>query len=232
MYVFRRSKQLACLSFALLVLIIIYLHARSARRSQDLASLPGTYQYFLERDFHSTTHTLGGISHCDTRFAPEYALEEDEVRRTLKALLASYAATMHDLGVKTWMAHGTLLGWYWNHQLLPWDTDLDVQMSFEDIRKLAKIHNMTKYRHPFADTDSSREYLLDINPHYLIPLARDTANKIDGRWIDVTNGKYIDITAVHGGDTSTGNNEMLSLFCKDGHHYEVIHITLNDGSVY
>ena len=155
------------------------------------------------------------MSHCDARFAPKQKLGVDKTRRSLKALLDSYVATMQELNIDTWIAHGTLLGWYWNRKLLPWDTDLDVQMSSAGIASLAISHNMTKYRF------SSRTYLLDINPHYSIVSTRDVANKIDARWIDTTTGKFIDITAVHRDtlDTSGGSSEML--FCKDGHQYKV-----------
>ncbi|EXJ60280.1 hypothetical protein A1O7_04432 [Cladophialophora yegresii CBS 114405] len=129
---------------------------------------------------------------------------------------------MKDLGVETWIGHGTLLGWYWNQRVLPWDNDIDVQMTMETLSRLA-ARNMSEYHYPAgsADQDTPRTYLLEINPHYRTVSTRDVANKIDGRWIDTTNGKYIDITAVH---VSAGKAEHTPfdqgvLFSKEGHRY-------------
>ncbi|KAK5358371.1 mannosyltransferase [Exophiala xenobiotica] len=127
---------------------------------------------------------------------------------------------MRDLGVETWLAHGTLLGWHWNQKFLPWDNDIDVQMSIETLAGLAP-YNMSEYRYPVASEDKPRVYILDINPHYTLVSTQDVANKIDCRWIDTSNGKYIDITAVH---VSPGKTEQAPLdqgvfFSKDGHRY-------------
>ncbi|KAK5069407.1 mannosyltransferase [Lithohypha guttulata] len=127
---------------------------------------------------------------------------------------------MDELGVETWMAHGRLLGWYWNRKLLPWDTDLDVQMSEQGITQLAAKHNMTEFEYPLPTTTATRTYLLDISPHHSVVSLRDVANRIDGRWIDTTNGKFIDITAVHFDNVNTIPGGAFLMFCKDGHRYE------------
>lgn len=64
--------------------------------------------------------------------------------------------------------------------------------------------------------EEEKLYLLDINPHFSILSTGDVANKIDARWIDMENGKYIDITALH---TRDGDSSVL--FFKDGHQYTV-----------
>ncbi|KAK5080691.1 mannosyltransferase [Lithohypha guttulata] len=78
---------------------------------------------------------------------------------------------------------------------------------------------MTVFRHHSLDTDSVRSFLLDVNPHHSIVSPEDVANKIDGRWIDRTNGKFIDITALHQDERVTVKKDVTSLFCKDGHRY-------------
>ncbi|KAK5425427.1 mannosyltransferase [Exophiala xenobiotica] len=130
-------------------------------------------------------------------------------------MMKSYAVTMSDLRAETWIAHGTLLGWHWNQKFLPWDSDIDVQMGVETLAGLV-FRNISEYRYPVAGEDRPRVYLLDINPHYTITSTRDVANKIDARWIDTTNGKYIDITAVHlsPGKTRHIPFEQGVLFCK------------------
>lgn len=36
---------------------------------------------------------------------------------TLRHLMKSYLLFFHDRGLETWIAHGTLLGWWWNAQV-------------------------------------------------------------------------------------------------------------------
>jgi hypothetical protein len=50
---------------------------------------------------------------------------------------------MHDIGADTWIMHGTLLGWWWNQKIMPWDSDLDVQISEKSMQFLADYYNMT-----------------------------------------------------------------------------------------
>lgn len=193
--------------------------------------MPGTYQYFFEINFEYHTKKFGKISHCDPRFAPAEPPGIEETRLALSELLKSYSATMMELCAETWLSHGTLLGWYWNRKFLPWDNDIDVQMSVETLARLAKL-NMTEYQHIVSGEVAPRTYMLDINPHHSIASTRDVANKIDGRWIDTSNGKYIDITAVHvsPGKSKDTPFQAGTFFDKDGHHYHVsrsIH-----GSVY
>ncbi|KAK5398533.1 mannosyltransferase [Exophiala xenobiotica] len=166
--------------------------------------MPGTYQYFSEIDLEYHTHSFGAIGHCDPRYTPVRPTTIEETKKTLSAMMKSYAVTMSDLRAETWIAHGTLLGWHWNQKFLPWDSDIDVQMSVETLAGLV-FRNISEYRYPVAGEDRPRVYLLDINPHYTIMSTRDVANKIDARWIDTTNGKYIDITAVHISPGKTGH---------------------------
>jgi hypothetical protein len=73
-------------------------------------------KYFREARF---------ASHYDVRFADrEPAYEERRMR--LKALIQTYLSTMDDIGVETFIVHGTLLGWWWNRRIMPWDDDVDV----------------------------------------------------------------------------------------------------------
>ena len=215
------SKRARTFLFCAIVLLTIFLILQARRPAPAPPPLAGTYQYFVETDFHSTTKRFGAVSHCDARFAPKVQLEINEIRQSLTALLKSYAALMDDLDIETWIAHGALLGWYWNRKLLPWDTDLDVQVSAESIAFLAKSHNMTEYRYPVSEGEAPRTYLLDLNPHYNIVSRQDVANKIDGRWIDTTTGKFIDITAVHRDKSDRVKEKSGRLFCKDGHQYKV-----------
>lgn len=73
---------------------------------------------------------------------------------------------------------------------MPWDSDIDVQMSASTVHFLASYYNMTIH------TYQSRNYMLEINPKYTDSSFKDKLNVIDGRWIDTKTGLFIDITAV------------------------------------
>ena len=64
-----------------------------------------------------------------------------------------------------------------------------------------------------------RDYMLEINPHYLNREQTDKMNVIDARWIDTTSGLFIDITTARYNATHPAGEGMLS--CKDGHEYRV-----------
>src|SRR5438270_13904461 len=53
-------------------------------------------------------------------------------------------------------------------QILPWDSDIDVQVSEATIAYLAKYYNMTEYHFSVPEIETGRNYLLEINPHYTI----------------------------------------------------------------
>lgn len=152
----------------------------------------------------------------------------------LRALVRTYLATMHSLRAETWIMHGTLLGWWWNQRIMPWDTDIDVQVSEAAMAYLASWYNMTM--HTFRDAPSigdelaplvaaggklgarGKKYLLEINPNWANPSTEDSLNVIDARWIDIDTGLFIDITAVRL-NHSVSPDEPQQLYCKDKHHY-------------
>ena len=95
-------------------------------------------------------------------------------------------------------------------QILPWDSDIDVQVSASTIRFLASYYNMTV--HSFH----GRDYMLEINPKYVDGSVEDDLNTIDGRYIDLKTGLFIDITTVR---PKEGAWSVLT--CKDTHEYDV-----------
>ena len=137
-------------------------------------------KYWHESVFHP---------HYDGRFG-DHVLSYDEQRGNLTQLMQAYLFSMRDLGAETWLCHGTLLGWWWNRRILPWDTDIDVQMTAHSIGFLAKYYNMTVHDY------EGKQYMLEINPGYTNSSYADRLNVIDGRWIDIHTGLFIDITAV------------------------------------
>lgn len=134
---------------------------------------------------------------------------------------------MDSLGAETWIMHGSLLGWWWNRAIMPWDSDLDVQMNMESMEYLAAYHNMTVHHFQLPKLeeekeekeDKFRDYLLEINPNYVNGSVADKLNRIDARWIDMETGLFIDITTVRPNITAREQGLNGHLMCKDGHHY-------------
>jgi hypothetical protein len=106
-------------------------------------------------------------------------------------------------------------------QILPWDTDIDVQLSEPGIHFLADYYNMTEHHFNLPGVSGGRTYLLEVNPHYAVRTTADVLNRIDARWIDTSSGLFIDITTVRADDERRNKGRPGALICKDTHLYEV-----------
>jgi len=127
---------------------------------------------------------------------------------------------MNNIGIETWLMHGSLLGWHWNRKVLPWDHDLDVQVSLQGMRHLVDYHNTTfPTIEPFVTRDRHR-YLLDINPNWVNADTADGGNKIDARFVDTMIGLYADITVLHSDNRAATQRNKSVMMCKDGHRYD------------
>jgi len=104
-------------------------------------------------------------------------------------------------------------------QLLPWDSDSDVQVSEASIHFLASYYNMSVFHYQTPRVPKGRDYMLEVNPHYVIRDQSDTMNAIDARWIDMESGLFIDITTARYNYTHPMGEGVLS--CKGGHEYRV-----------
>ncbi|KAK8148830.1 hypothetical protein G3M48_009040 [Beauveria asiatica] len=174
--------------------------------------------------------------HYDLRYFKGEAAYDDR-QSHLRDLVRSYLDVMRSKGVETWLAHGTLLGWWWNARIMPWDYDLDVQVSNGTMDWLASNLNGTTHEYASgeerldeaaaaaaaaaagaANATRTRTYLLDINPHYVDAGSRGGGgnNVIDGRWIDTENGMFVDITVLGERDPRRRPGEWS---CKNGHRY-------------
>lgn len=153
-------------------------------------------------------------SHYDQRFFHS-EIAYDEHRGVLSDLVRSYMATMDAHGVETWLAHGTLLGWWWSGRVMPWDYDLDVQVSNDTMEWLGRRLNRTEHPYRAPVDAASKTYLLDVNPHHVDVTRGDGKNIIDARWIDMANGMFIDITALRERDPAAPG--VWS--CKNAHRY-------------
>ncbi|KAI1291633.1 LicD family-domain-containing protein, partial [Xylaria venustula] len=150
---------------------------------------------------------------------------------------------------------------------MPWDYDLDVQVSVATLSFLGERYNRTIHEYEYemdededraglvfnaniinlsngndtdtdADTDDAsnggeveegeetvantttttikKTYLLDINPHHKDLTKGNGANVIDARWIDTSNGMFIDITGLRERDVEHSPGIWS---CKNNHRY-------------
>ncbi|KAG2415285.1 hypothetical protein HFD88_006476 [Aspergillus terreus] len=168
--------------------------------------------------FHEPGHddTLG---HYDTRFFTT-PVPDEERSRTLTYMIRAYLNFFEDHGLETWIAHGTLLGWWWNGKIMPWDWDIDTQVPDTTLLYLADHYNQTIVQYSPDDSDVQRKYLLDVNPWARQRERGKGLNIIDARWIDMRTGLYIDITGL-----SKLDPERPDMWqCKNNHKYELTDI--------
>ncbi|KAH7155878.1 mannosylphosphorylation protein [Dactylonectria estremocensis] len=155
--------------------------------------------------------------HYDARFSKGFLLTETAQLDAIRVLVQTYLSTFRDLGIQTWLMHGTLLGWWWGKEVMPWDLDADVQVMEADMYFLAAYHNMTIYYYKYGDMKEGRFFQLEINPYFKHREQDDVLNVIDARWIDLQTGLYIDITAArYDPDHKEGKGV---LYDKHGHEY-------------
>ena len=102
-------------------------------------------------------------------------------------------------------------------QMLPWDWDIDTQVSGSTLAFMGEHHNGTMYNYISPDDpDVERTYLLDVNMASGERERGNGNNIIDARWIDIRNGLYIDITGLS--ETHPDDNPGV-WSCKNYHRY-------------
>lgn len=152
--------------------------------------------------------------HYDSRFFKNIVSDEER-QITLTALVRAYLLLFEKLDLETWIAHGTLLGWFWNGKILPWDWDLDTQVTNATLHELGQKHNRTYHEYHSAQLNVTRRYLLDVNSWSWERVRGDGANIIDARFIDVSNGLFLDITGLSANDPQKPD----VIECKNEHKY-------------
>lgn len=168
-------------------------------------------------------HEAGGdekLGHYDGRYF-QGEVSYDEHRVALRHLIRSYLSVFRALGIETWLAHGTLLGWWWNGQIMPWDYDLDVQVTASTLQYIGDHYNRTMHEYRYVDEATGEEmtkvYLLDVNPYHVERARGNGQNVIDSRWIDTSNGMFIDMTGLAERDPTRAPGVWA---CKNNHRYK------------
>ncbi len=103
---------------------------------------------------------------------------------------------------------------------MPWDWDLDTQISAATLEWLGKELNMTMHNYTSVGREGGekveRQYLLDVNPNYVDRVRGDGMNVIDARWVDIRNGLFIDVTGL----SETNPTMQPGVWsCKNFHRY-------------
>ena len=68
------------------------------------------YKYFSEPGSDSR------LGHYDLRFF-RGEVSNAERKQSLRQMMQAYLVFFNEIGLDTWIAHGTLLGWWWNGQV-------------------------------------------------------------------------------------------------------------------
>eukprot|EP00667_Euglena_gracilis_P011575 EG_transcript_11823 len=148
--------------------------------------------------------------HLDARWglAP---LPAGAARQALfRALFLAWANFTDERGLRYWLHAGSLLGWFFNKAMLPWDDDLDVQVLATDLLSPERYHKHDRTFYRFR-------YFFEINPNSA-QRAPDRRNIIDARFIDRLSGIFIDIVAV------SYNPPRNALQCKQGQQFDPSHV--------
>lgn len=153
-----------------------------------------------------------GGGHYDARyFKNEIGMQNKTI--VLRKLLTEFTQLCNANAIRVIVMHGSLLGWYFNQRMLPWDDDMDVCVSYHDLTQLNSY--MNSHIH------------LDINPHFVNRNTRNKThtdnhemNKIDARFICKKTGLYIDITALY---PDSKRRDLLSTKCPHVYKYDDIY---------
>jgi hypothetical protein len=168
-------------------------------------SLFHVYKPVLDQDVKYFKESRGD-DHRDARFYLKninHITNVDARNAALTELFVEWSHFTQERNLTFWIAHGLLIGYYWSNDLLPWDQDLDVQVTAHDLLNAYSQYHNIKYK---------GRYLLDVNPHSKYRLYQ-LDNVIDARFVDTSNGYYLDVTGV-------SYNPKHGVFqCKSVHSY-------------
>ncbi|ODV59251.1 uncharacterized protein ASCRUDRAFT_22958, partial [Ascoidea rubescens DSM 1968] len=139
-------------------------------------------------------------AHYDWRFFNGLDIPPENHGAILHRLTRAWLRFSESAGLKTWIMHGSLLGYWWNGMNMPWDQDLDVQVTMDSLVHLARNYNQTLViDYSLSNTELSMglgSYLIDVGSSFIQRTKGNSRNLIDARFIDTATGLYVDITAI------------------------------------
>lgn len=179
-------------------------------------------KYFHEANIltREANFALGG--HYDWRFMNGIINNTPQLTVSINQLIKSWFRLTNQFGLNTWIAHGSLLSWYWNGLQFPWDSDIDVQMPIMDLHKLSRHLNQSVIVDFGHDINNIRlgRYFLDCSSIISQRTRGNGNNNIDARFIDMDTGLYIDITGL-----ALSNTKAPARFNK------LLHLSPNNGEL-
>lgn len=159
--------------------------------------------------------TKAEMHHYNFPWIKQIIAHEERIQ-VVHHLIRSWFKYAEHAQIISWFNYGNLIGWYFNAQNLPWDNDVDVQVSIKDIDKIGRYHNNTLVVEDPKNGD--HVFWIQTNPYYL---QQNNAQFIDARYIDIKAGIYIDISALWETKTPLPQNfkpkeGQIAIHCK---HY-------------
>lgn len=152
--------------------------------------------------------------HYDWRFFNDNYHLRFQIQNLLSHLLGAWLQITSYHKLHTWIAHGTLLGWYFGGRNLPWDMDIDVQMPINDLTKLCFMFNQS------VIAEDPRKglglYYLDCGSSITHRLKENGKNNIDARLVDTKTGFYIDITGISFSGSRTPERYLNEIDWEEG----------------
>ena len=97
-----------------------HLEEIEAEKEAERIAYENSKKYFHE----PASHEVGAddlLGHYDTRFF-HGKVSFGEKKETQVHMIRAYLNTFREHGLETWLAHGTLLGWWWNGNVRPTET--------------------------------------------------------------------------------------------------------------
>jgi hypothetical protein len=183
--------------------------------------LPTSKKHFFEVSLANDPQAFG--VHYDWRFF-NFVRHDREHKQIMHHLMRAWSQFAAQENILYWIAHGSLLGWYWDGISMPWDTDNDIQMPVQELDRFARMYNGTLVIED--ETEGTGRYLIDVSPWYIERERGNGNNVIDARFIDVRSGIYIDITGL----ALVRDDNQVN--CKNNHVYPLSRLSPLRKSLY
>ena len=161
-------------------------------------------KHFREANIIKEEPNFGFGSNYDWRFFTGIINKTPQLQLANGRLLKAFLKLTNRYGIKSWVSHGSLLGWYWNGLRLPWEPDVSIQLPIRDFHRLTRLFNQSIVVDFGNDLDKETRfgrYFLDSASLLSQRTKGNTNNIIDARFIDIDTGVKIDITALAVSDT-------------------------------
>lgn len=155
-------------------------------------------KYFNEAKIVRTEKNYGLGGHYDWRFFNGFINFSNKHKPALYGIMRAWLSFTNTFQITTWIAHGSLLSWYWDGVSFPWDNDIDVQMPISELHRISREFNQSVIV-DLGENDSEARfgrYFLDCGSSISSRTRLNGNNNIDARFIDMDTGLYIDVTGI------------------------------------